>query len=140
LNTFHPEHDKQPSPFGVAARIEAPVAILSYLDVVLLVLAAPIMLLIGVPAAGYGVAAGVWIVLRATGVAVDRLATASDDARGQIGLRMAYMFGRLFVLALTIVFLRKAGGKDDGLTALVVIVFAFTIQLATSAFTRPRSR
>lgn len=115
-------------------------AILSYLDVVLLVLAAPIMLLIGVPATGYGVAAGVWIVLRATGVAVDRLATASGDARSQIGLRMAYMFGRLFVLALTIVFARKAGGKDDGLTALVVIVFAFTIQLATSAFTRPRSR
>ena len=115
-------------------------AILSYLDVVLLVLAAPIMLLIGVPAAGYGVAAGVWIVLRATGVAVDRLATASGDSRGQIGLRMAYMFLRLFVLALTIVFLRKAGGKDDGLTALVVIVFAFTIQLGTSAFTRPRSR
>jgi hypothetical protein len=140
LNTFHPEHEKQSSPFGVAATIEAPVAILSYLDVVLLVLAAPIMLLIGVPVAGYCIAAGVWIVLRATGVAVDRLATASGDARGQIGLRMAYMLGRLFALALTIVLLRKAGGKDDGLTALVVIVVAFTIQLGTSAFTRPRSR
>ncbi len=115
-------------------------AILSYLDVVLLVLAAPIMLLIGVPVAGYCVAAGVWILVRAIGVAVDRVASASGDARSQIGLRMAYMFGRLFALALTIVLVRRAGGKDDGLTALVVIVFAFTIQLGTSAFTRPRSR
>jgi hypothetical protein len=140
LNTFHPEHDKQPSPFGVAAPIEAPVAILSYLDVVVLVLAAPIMLLIGVPVAGYCVAAGVWILLRAIGVLVERLVAGSADARSQIGLRLAYMFGRLFVLALTIVLVRKAGSKDDGLTALAVIVFAFTIQLGTSAVARPYSR
>ena len=115
-------------------------AILSYLDVVLLVVAAPIMLLIGVPAAGYCIAAGVWIVLRAIGVAVDRVASASGDARSQIGLRMAYMLGRLFALALTIILVRKSGTKDDGLTALVVIAFAFTVQLGTSAFNRPRSR
>lgn len=115
-------------------------AILSYLDVVLLVVAAPIMLLIGVPAAGYCIAAGVWIVLRAIGVAVDRVASASGDARSQIGLRMAYMLGRLFALALTIVLVRKSGTKGDGLTALVVIAFSFTVQLGTSAFTRPRSR
>ena len=46
-------------------------AALAYLDVVLLVVAAPIMLLIGVPAVGYLVGAGVWIALRAVGV-VDR--------------------------------------------------------------------
>ncbi len=43
--------------------------LLAYLDVVVLVVAAPIMLLIGVPAAGYLVGAGAWIALRAIGVA-----------------------------------------------------------------------
>ena len=119
---------------------ERPLTLLSYLDVVLIVLAAPIMLLIDVPAGGYLTAMGVWIVLRAIGVAVDRYATASGDARMQISARLGYMLARLFILALTVVLARKAFGKDDGLTALVVIVFAFTVQLGTSALTRPRSR
>jgi hypothetical protein len=119
---------------------ERPLTLLSYMDVVLIVLAAPIMLLIGVPAGGYLVAMGVWILLRAGGVAVDRYATASGDARKQISARLAYMLGRLFILALTVVLARKAFGKDDGLTALIVTVFAFTVQLGTSALTRPRSR
>jgi len=119
---------------------ERPLTLLGYMDIVLIVLAAPIMLLIGVPAGGYLVAMGVWIILRAVGVAVDRYATASRDARKQISARLAYMLGRLFILALTVVLARKAFGKDDGLTALIVIVFAFTVQLGTSALARPGSR
>ena len=75
-----------------------------------------------------------------SGVAVERYARASDDARMQITIRMGYMLGRLFSLALVIVFVRKGFGKNDGLTALIVIVFAFTVQLGTSALTAPRSR
>jgi hypothetical protein len=118
---------------------EAPMTLLSYLDVVLLVVAAPIMLLIGVPAAGYLIAAGAWVALRAIGVGVERVARAGDPRR-EVGLRLGFMLGRLFALALTVILVRKAGSRDDGLTALLVIVFAFTIQLATSAATRPRSR
>jgi hypothetical protein len=124
---------------GGAATIETPVAILSYLDVVVLVLAAPIMLLIGVPAAGYLVAAGAWIVLRAIGVLVDRVAASRGDARSQIGLRLTYMLARLFLLAITVIVVRNAGTRNDGLTALLVIVFAFTTQLATSFLIGPRS-
>ena len=113
--------------------------LLSYMDIVLIVLAAPIMLLIGVPAGGYLVATGVWIALRVIGVVVDRFASTSGDQRMQISARLSYMLGRLFVLALTVVLARKAFGKDDGLTALVVIVFAFTVQLGTSALSRTRS-
>lgn len=118
---------------------EAPMSLLSYFDVVLLVLAAPIMLLIGVPAGAYCIAAGVWIALRAVGVGVGRAAR-SGDPRREVGIRLAYMLGRLFVLALTVILIRKAGSKDDGLTALLVIVFAFTVQLAVSAATPLRSR
>ena len=125
---------------GAPARAEPPVALLTYLDVVLVVVAAPIMILIGVPALGYGIGAGAWIALRAVGVAIDRAAASVKDARGEISLRLGYMLGRLFALAMAVIIARSAGGKDDGLAALIVIVFAFTIQLGISAITRPRSR
>jgi hypothetical protein len=113
---------------------------LSYLDVVVLVAATPIMLLIGVPAVGYLVGAGVWIALRAVGVAVDRAVAASDDPRREASLRLAYLLARLFLLAIAVILVRNGAGRDDGLTALLVIVFAFTVQLILSFVNRPRSR
>jgi hypothetical protein len=119
---------------------EGALTALSYLDVVLLVVAAPIMLLIGVPAVGYLVGAGAWIVLRAVGVAVERAAGATADPQREMALRLAYLLGRLFVLAIAVILVRKASGRDDGLTALLVIVFAFTVQLILSFLYRGRSR
>lgn len=119
---------------------EPSVPALRYFDVALIVVAAPIMLLIGVPAVGYLVGAGAWIVLRAAGVGVEHLAGRTRDPNRAIGIRLGYMLGRLFALALAVILVRQSGGQDDGLTALVVIVFAFTIALGLSAATRPRSR
>lgn len=113
---------------------------LAYLDVIVLVVAAPIMLLIGVPAVGYLVGAGVWIALRAVGVAVDRGAVAAGDPRRDTTLRLAYLLGRLFLLAIAVILVRNASGRDAGLTALLVIVFAFTLQLILSFLYRPGSR
>jgi hypothetical protein len=112
-------------------------AAIRYFDVLLLLVAAPIMLLIGVPAVGYAVGAGTWIALRAVGVAVDRYAGAAGEPR-TIGVRLAYMLGRLFVLALAVILVRRGEGQNGGLAALLVIVFAYTIQLATSFANRPR--
>jgi hypothetical protein len=112
--------------------------LLAYLDVVVLVVAAPIMLLIGVPAVGYLAGAGVWIVLRAVGVLIDRVVPSLGDPRGEVTLRLAYLLGRLFLLAIAVIVVRNGSGRDDGLTALVVIVFAFTMQLVLSFLTRPR--
>lgn len=113
---------------------------LAYLDVVVLVVATPIMLLIGVPAVGYLVGAGVWIALRAVGVAVDRAAAAAGDPRRETSLRLAYLLGRLFVLAIAVIVVRNGSGRDAGLAALLVIVFAFTVQLILSFLYRPGSR
>ena len=123
-----------------ASAVSEPVTIFRYFDVVLLVVAAPIMVLIGVPAAGYGIAAAVWIGVRAIGVAVERALSATTDASTQITIRMVYMMGRLFTLALAVIVVRLDEGRDAGLTALVVIVFAYTVQLATSALGRLTSR
>jgi hypothetical protein len=116
------------------------VTLLRYLDVVLVVVAAPILLLMGVSAVGYGVGAGAWIALRAVGVGVDRVVNATADPRREISLRLAYMISRLFLLALAVILVRKGSGKDAALTALLVIVFAFTVQLTVSFIDRPRSK
>jgi hypothetical protein len=118
---------------------ESNVRVLRYFDVVLIVVAAPIMLLIGVPAVGYLLGGGAWIALRAVGVGVERMASATSDTGRQISLRMAFMLSRLFLLALAVIGARGTS-KDDGLTALVVIVVAFTLSLGVLAGTRPRSR
>jgi hypothetical protein len=114
----------------------APLPLVEYLDVVLVVLAAPIALLTGVSAVGYGVGAGAWLVLRVVGLAVERAAS-SAEPRQQISLRMGYMLGRLFLLALAVVLARR-DSQNAGLAALVVVVVAFTVQLATAAVSRPR--
>jgi hypothetical protein len=114
---------------------EPSVSVVGFFDVVILVVAAPIMLLIGVPAGGYAIGAGVWIAVRAAGIAVDRFAAASD-ARRQIGIRMGYMLGRLFALAIAVIIARNSGGRDAGITCLAVIVFAYTVGMVTSAVTR----
>jgi hypothetical protein len=115
-----------------------PVPLIAYLDVVLVVLAAPIVVLTGASALGYGIGAGAWLALRVVGLGLERALSAAPDARRQISLRMGYMLGRLFLLALAVVLARRDGGQSAGLTALVVVVVAFTVQLAASAVSRPR--
>jgi hypothetical protein len=115
-------------------------ALVRYFDVALIVIAAPIMLLIGVSAAGYAIGGGAWIALRAVGVGVDRYAAALGDQRRELSVRLAYLLGRLFALALAVILARRDVGRDAGLTALVLIVVAYTVQLATSFITRAGSR
>jgi hypothetical protein len=116
------------------------VTLLRYFDVVVVVVAAPILLLIGVPAAGYLAGAGAWIALRAVGVGVERAARTGTDAGRQISIRLGYLLGRLFLLAITVILVRQGSGRDAGLTCLLVIVGAYTIALVTSIPTRGRTR
>ncbi len=114
-------------------------SVLAFFDVIVLVVAAPIMLLIGVPASGYAIGAGAWIALRIAGLGIERVIQ-NADAQRQIGLRLGYMLGRLFALAVAVIIARNADGRDAGITCLAVVGFAYTVSLATSALTRPRSR
>lgn len=111
---------------------------LRYLDAVLVVVAAPILVLMGVPAVGYGVGAGAWLILRLAGVAIERYLRQPGDARREISLRLGYLIARIFLLALAVILVRRGAGRDAALTALLVIVFAFTVQLVVSFIERPR--
>jgi hypothetical protein len=127
--------DKSPFPSSGGALTP-----LRYIDVVLLAVGAPILLLMGVSATGYGVGAGAWLALRVLGIGIERYLNASADARREISVRLAYLLARVFLLALTVILLRRGAGRDAALTGLLVIVFAFTVQLIVSFIERPRSR
>jgi hypothetical protein len=114
--------------------------LLRYIDVVLIVVAAPIMLLIGVPAVGYAAGAGAWILLRAAGVALERYARTLGDMNRELTLRVIYPICRIFLLALTVILVRNGSGRDAALAALAVIVFAFTINLGVTFAERPGAR
>jgi hypothetical protein len=115
--------------------------LLRYFDVVLVVVAAPIMIAIGASATGYAIGGGVWIALRAVGEVLERNKALHANPRTDVSARLAFMLSRLFLLAIAIIIARSQGGRDAGLTALVVVVVAFTVELVLSAVTRPgRSR
>jgi hypothetical protein len=113
---------------------------LRYIDVILIIVAAPILLLIGVPVSGYAAGAGAWLATRVVGVVVDRFANTMTDPRRELTLRLAFTMTRIFVLAITVILVRKNAGQDAGLTALAIVVVAFTINFFLSFGDRPGSR
>jgi hypothetical protein len=114
---------------------------LRYIDVVLMIVAAPILLLIGVPAVGYGVAGGVWLGLRVIEIGVNKYAAALGGPTRELLIRqLVFPLVRIFVLAITVILVRQQAGKDAGVTALALVVFVFTIHLGISFAERPRAR
>lgn len=117
-----------------------PVAAGRWIDVVLVVAAAPFVLLTGVPVLGYVVGAFGWIVSRLIGYRVERRAHASANIRTQTGLTLFGSLGRAWLVGLTILVVGLAGEREDGLTAAVLVLIAFTIYLVTAIALRPLER
>lgn len=122
------------------ARVGGKQWLVAYFDVALVVLAAPVALLLGAPVAGYGIGSAAWVLLRVVGAAVDHRASAITHWSEQVALRVSYRSLRLALLAGATVLALSAGGKRNGLTALAVIVVAFTFQLPVSLRHGWRSR
>jgi hypothetical protein len=121
---------------SISASVTPEPLLLRYFDVVLVVVGAPIMIAIGVSATGYAIGGGAWIALRAAGEVLERNKALHANPRTDITTRLGFMLSRLFLLAIAIIIARTQGGRDAGLTALAVVVVAFTVQLAVSAITR----
>jgi hypothetical protein len=117
-----------------------PLAFVRYLDVAIVVLAAPFVLLTGAPALGYAVGAGAWILTRIGGVAAERAAKRRTDARTVVALNLAVLLGRVWVVGLSILAVGLAADREDGLMAALTAIVAFTVYLATSLITRPLER
>jgi hypothetical protein len=116
-----------------------PLAPVRYLDVVLVVLAAPFVILLGGPVLGYAVGAGVWIAQRVLEAVLERAARRSDVRRA-IGIKVASMIGRTWLIGVGILAVGLAAEREDGFTAALVCLAAYTIHLATTLMLRPLER
>jgi hypothetical protein len=117
-----------------------PLAIVRYLDVAVVVLAAPFVILTGAPLLGYVVGAAAWIVTRFAAVAIERAAGRTRDARAAAALSLTVLLGRVWVVGLSILAVGLAADREDGLMAALVALVAFTVYLATSLILRPLER
>src|SRR5215210_4955363 len=122
-----------------ALGIADPLAPVRYLDVVLIVLAAPFVVLLDLPLLGYAVGAGVWTVQRVLEAALERTARGSDVRRA-IGVKVASMIGRTWLIGIGILAVGLAGEREDGFTAALVCLAAYTVHLATTLMLRPLER
>jgi hypothetical protein len=113
-----------------------PLAPVRYLDVVLLVLAAPFVVLLDLPVLGYVVGAGVWILTRVLEAMLERSARRSDVRRA-IGVRVGSMIARVWLIGIGVLAVGLAADRDDGFTAAVVCLAAYTVHLATTLILRP---
>lgn len=122
-----------------ALRSSDPLAPVRYLDVVVVVLAAPFVLFTGLPVLGYVVGAGLWILGRVIEAVLDARARRAD-VRAAVGLRFASMLGRTWLIGLGILAVGLAAEREDGFTAAIVCLVAYTIHLATTLILRPLER
>jgi hypothetical protein len=117
-----------------------PLFAVRYLDVLIVLLAAPFVVLMGAPVLGYVAGGAAWIVGRLAGVWVERWARANKDPRAQVGIGFAVLMGRAWLLGLTILLVGIEGEREDGLMAALLALVAFTVYFATSLLLRPMER
>jgi hypothetical protein len=115
-----------------------PLALFRWLDVVLVVLAAPFVVLTGLPVLGYAVGAAAWVLNRAFGALVERYARRRGDVRTAVGLNLAALIARSWLVGLTILAVGLAGEREDGLMAAILVLAAFTLYFVTSVLLRPQ--
>ena len=123
-----------------AIGIADPLALVRYLDVVLIVLAAPFVVLLGAPVLGYVVGAAAWIIQRVAAVTIAHRAERAGDVKTALGLNMASLVLRAWLIGLTILAVGLIADREDGLTAGITVLAAFTVYFATSLFLRPLER
>ena len=124
-----------PAPSGFDALV-----FVRYLDVWLVVLAAPFVVLLGAPVLGYVVGAVAWIVQRFAAVAIERRAARAQDVRTALGLNMASLVLRAWLIGLTILAVGLIADREDGLMAGITVLAAFTVYFATALIVRPLER
>jgi len=130
LARAHVSHSGSPGEANVALTLAR------YLDVVLVIASAPFILLAGMPRLGYLLGAVGWIVIRFGVEFIKRHAWAATDTRTRAVLHVTAILGRVWLVALVILAARFGGNTKDGITAAVVVLAAFTVELVMSFMTR----
>ncbi len=116
-----------------------PLAPVRYLDVVLIVLAAPFVVLLDLPVLGYVVGAGVWVVQRVLEAALEH-ASRRSDVRRAIGLKVGSMVGRTWLIGIGIIAVGLAAEREDGFTSALLCLAAYTVYFVLSLILRPKRK
>jgi len=103
-----------------------------YLDVTVVLAAAPVFVLGDLPLTGYLIAAVAWVGTRYVAALAQRRAMASANPGRQAAILLATMMARVFVIVAAILIARFAGNTDDGIAAAALMLVAFTVQLLVS--------
>jgi hypothetical protein len=113
---------------------------LRLVDIFLVAITAPVLVLLDAPALGILAGAGVWILQRLAELGLARFAASREDYKATIGLNLAGVMGRSWLVALTILAVGLGGQRKDGLAAALLVLVAFTIYFANSLLTRSLER
>ena len=111
-----------------------------YLDVILVILTLPFVAMAGLPLLGYSIGAIAWICQRVAAVLLERRAREREDLRSAIGINVAGMIGRAWLIGLTILAVGLAGDREDGVAAAVLILAAFTVYFSMTLLLRSLER
>jgi hypothetical protein len=112
------------------------VRVLKNVDVIALAVALVLFLIAGFPIAGWLTGAGAWAVQRGINEIAVRKATTADDVRTRVGLLAGSMILRGWIVAGIIVAV-GIGNKDAGLSAAILFLLVFTLQLTMTMAMRP---
>jgi drug/metabolite transporter (DMT)-like permease len=111
-----------------------------YLDVILVILTLPFVAVAGLPLLGCAVGAFAWICQRLAAVLLERRAREREDLRSAIGINVAGMIGRAWLVGLTILAVGLAGDREDGVAAAALILAAFTVYFSMTLLLRSLER
>jgi small-conductance mechanosensitive channel len=110
-----------------------------YLDLVLLAAALPVFIATDLPMTGYLVVAGVWLALYGIEIGANRAiagAVARRDRKAAMGWLGATGLARAWIVALAVLLVGLAAGKDAGLAAAVLSLILFTVHLGSRILLR----
>ena len=111
---------------------------LRFFDCVLVLAFLPFALLAGLPTIGAVGGVVLWLVTRALGVATETYAARQEDFRRQTALTFAGGMLRPLLMGITILALGGLGEREDGLTAALIVLVAFTVYMILSIIFRPQ--
>ncbi len=117
-----------------------PLVYVRWLDVGLLIVTVPVLLLAGLPQLGVLIGAGAWVLNRVVGAVLESKARHAQTMKTQTGLLLASTMGRAWLAGLTILAAGLAGEREDGLTAALLVLAAFTVYFVLSLILRPERK
>jgi hypothetical protein len=114
---------------AVRAPVGRFVALLRYLDLILVAVAVPVALALGASVVGVVVGAAAWLLQHVVARA-DRRLIARQGPNARFGLSLIDGFGRIWLLAGGIVLAAVVGGRSAGLTAALFTFGAYSVAFA----------